>query len=53
MRWHSLGVRWDGVEHYLIQMSNNDIVDRWEHASMSLPYTYLSDARYDASLRHP
>lgn len=51
MAWRSLGVRWDEVEHFLILMSSGEIVDRWEHIEMSLPYTYLRDARYDAALR--
>lgn len=51
MAWKSLGVRWDNVEHYLIQMSNGLFEDRWEHVSLNLPYTYLRDARYNAALK--
>ena len=50
MTWRSLGVRWDNVEHYLIRMSNDVVIDRWEHIDMGLPYGYLRNARYDAAL---
>ena len=51
MAWVSLGVRWDGVEHFKIQMSNGDMLHRWEHIDMGLAYGYLMDARYDERLR--
>jgi hypothetical protein len=50
MAWRSLGVRWDKVEHFLIRMSSGEIIDRWEHIEMNLPYSYLCDARYDQKL---
>lgn len=53
MVYRRLGVRWDGVEHFLIQMSNGEFVDRWEHIEMALPWTYLRDVRYDRTLRYP
>lgn len=53
MRYRSLGVRWDNVEHFLIQMSNGDFVDRWEHIEFALPWNYLKDARQDTNLRRP
>jgi hypothetical protein len=53
MVWRSLSVRWDHVEHFLIQMSDGSFTDRWEHIDMSLPWTYLKDARNDQMLRRP
>ena len=51
MAWCGLGVRWDGVEHFRIQYSDDRIVDRWEHVSERLPYGYLNGARHDLRLR--
>lgn len=51
IRYRSLGVRWDHVEHFLILMSSGEIVDRWEHIDMSLPYAYLKDVPQDTTLR--
>lgn len=44
--WCSMGVRWDGVEHYRIRMSSGEVVDRWEHVAFHLPYYHFghSDA---------
>lgn len=53
MAYRSLGVRWDNVEHFLIQMSNGEFVDRHEHIEMNLPYTYLSRARFEPNLCRP
>lgn len=53
MAYRSLGVRWDNVEHFLIQMSNGEFTDRYEHISFSLPWTYLKNARSDQTLRRP
>lgn len=49
--YRSLGVRWDNVEHFLIQMSDGTVTDRWEHIYLATPWTYLKDARYDDKLR--
>ena len=51
--WRFIGARWDGVDQYLIRMSDGQLVDRWEHYSMSLPYTYLRNARCDFNLKRP
>ncbi len=48
--YKSLGVRWDGVEHYKIVMSNGTVVERWEHISMHSPYYHFG---YKKSLTHP
>lgn len=53
MVYRSLGVRWDSVEHFLIQMSSGQYIDRWEHIEMGLPWTYLRNARQDQTLRRP
>jgi hypothetical protein len=45
-----LGTRWDHVDHFLILMSTGEIVDRWEHCDMQLPYTYLKGVRQDVTL---
>ena len=53
MAFRYLGIRWDGVEHYLIQYSDGHIEDRWEHIEMRLRWDYLKDARNDPTLRRP
>ena len=52
MAWRGLGVRWDNVEHFLIQYSDGHFEDRWEHTSFHLPYTYLKNARYEHGLQN-
>jgi hypothetical protein len=47
----SLGVRWDGVEHFIIGYSDGRVEDRWEHVSFGLPFGYLVGVKYDKSLR--
>lgn len=52
MRWRSLGVRWDGVEHFLIQMSDGSLTDFWNHiAYKTAYYGYLAGVRFDPTLR--
>ena len=51
IRYRSLEVRWDNVEHFLIEMSSGVFEDRHEHTEMQLPYTYLKDATYTADLK--
>jgi len=53
MRWRSLGVRWDNVEHFLIQMSDGSFTERHSHISNALPWNWLKDARHDETLRRP
>ena len=54
----SLGVRWDGVEHFRIRFSDNHIEEQHRHISEHAPYYHFghSDAltnppRYDARLK--
>ncbi len=54
----SLGVRWDGVEHYLIKYSDSSVKDLHRHVSEHAPYYHFgaSDSliqppRYDLRLR--
>jgi hypothetical protein len=56
--WASLGVRWDGVEHYRIRMSDGRIEDLWRHVSEHAPYWHFGHSEdfkqpppHDASLR--
>lgn len=54
IRYRSLGVRWDNVEHFLVLMSNGDFLDRWYHISEHA-FTFRSYGpnrpEYDAELR--
>lgn len=50
MAWRSLGVRYDNVEHFLIQMSNGEFTHRWSHINNALPWNYLKNARFDSTL---
>jgi hypothetical protein len=57
--YRSLGVRWDGYEHFLVRLSTNEVVERWCHTSMQAPYRHfdmLGDIRqpprYDGKLTH-
>lgn len=36
--YRSLGVRWDGYEHFLVRLSTNEVVERWCHYSTQAPY---------------
>jgi hypothetical protein len=56
--YKSLGVRWDGYEHFLVRMSTNEVVDTWRHISEQAPYrgfNMLGDIqdppRYDPNLQ--
>jgi hypothetical protein len=56
--YRSLGVRWDGYEHFLVRLSTNEVVERWCHHSMQAPYRgfkMLGDIqqppRYDPKLQ--
>lgn len=52
MRWRSLGVRWDGVEHFLIQMSDGTFTERWEYVAHHIAYFgYLAGVRFDHTLQ--
>jgi hypothetical protein len=52
IRWRPLGVRWDGVERFLIQLSNGKFEERYEHGSMAqLVMDYLGTAPLDDTLR--
>jgi hypothetical protein len=51
MAYRRLGVRWDHVERFLIQMSSGEFIDRYEHVEMGLPFGYLKDVRYDKNLQ--
>lgn len=53
VRWRSLGVRWDNVEHFLILMSSGEFTERWDHIEFATPCNYLKDAKFDARLRRP
>lgn len=55
--YRSLGVRWDGYEHFLVRMSTNEVVERWCHTSVRAPYRHFNmlgdiqqPPRYDGSL---
>ena len=52
--YRCISVRRDGVERFLILMSDGSIEDRWEHFMVGLegPGGYLHGARYDNELRH-
>lgn len=50
IRWRSLGVRRDGVEHFLLLWSNGKFEDRWAHISENLPYWQF---KRDAGFGHP
>jgi hypothetical protein len=54
----SLGVRWDGVEHYRIRFSDGRVEDLWRHISEHAPYWHFGFAkefqqppRYDERLK--
>lgn len=56
--YRSLGVRWDGYEHFLIRWSTNQVTEKWCHASEQAPYrgfNVLGDIqqppRYDKNLQ--
>jgi hypothetical protein len=58
--YRSLGVRWDGVECFLIRMSTNEVRERWSHVSEWAPsrgFNMLGDLqqkpRYDPRLTRP
>jgi hypothetical protein len=58
--YRSLGVRWDGYEHFLVRMSTGEVVERWCHTSTCAPYRHfqmLGDIqqppRYDEKLSLP
>lgn len=53
MAYTSLGVRWDHVEHFLIQYSNDVFEDYHAHISMNVPYNFLKDTRYVQHLKRP
>lgn len=36
--YRSLGVRWDGYEHFLVRWSTNEVVERWCHHSEQAAY---------------
>lgn len=40
--YRSLGVRWDGVEHFLIRMSTGEVRERHCHVSENAPYRGFS-----------
>jgi hypothetical protein len=41
MSYRALGVRYDGVEHFLVQFSDGRIEERWSHASFHAPYYHF------------
>lgn len=54
----SLGVRWDGVEHFRVRFSDGRVEDRWNHISERAPYhhfgwsdTLVYPPRYDGALK--
>ncbi len=59
VRFRSLGVRWDNVEHFLVLMSDGSFEDRWHHISENAPYYHFgysafgSPPEYDQNLRRP
>lgn len=55
--YRSLGVRWDGIEHFRIKMSDGSILERYNHISEHAPYyhfgwadDFISPPRYDPTL---
>lgn len=55
--YRSLGVRWDGVEHFLIRLSNDCVIERHNHISEQAPYwhfgwsdTFKNPPRHEARL---
>jgi hypothetical protein len=57
--YRSLGVRWDGVEGFLVRMSTNQVVERWHHISEHAArrgFNMLGEMqpppRYDQRLTH-
>lgn len=58
LEYASLGVRWDGVEHYRIRFSDGRVEDLHEHISFQAPYYHfgysdslISPPRYDEKLK--
>jgi hypothetical protein len=58
--WASLGVRYDGVEHFRIRMSDGRVVDRHNHISERAPYFHFGHSPqlatplpHDLTLRNP
>lgn len=58
--YRSLGVRWDGVAHYLIRMSNGEVKELHSHISFHAPYYHfghsedlINPPRYDANIQFP
>jgi hypothetical protein len=56
--YKTLGVRWDGYEHFLVRLSINEVVERWCHTSTQAPYRHFNmlgdiqtPPRYDAGLK--
>lgn len=48
--YQSLGVRWDGVEHFLLLMSTGSFEEHWYHISEHAPYWQF---KHDAPFGHP
>ncbi len=53
----SMGVRWDGVQHYRVRFSDGRVEDRHRHISEHAPYYHfgysddlIDPPRYDRSL---
>lgn len=48
--YKSLGVRWDGYEHFLVRLSTNEVVERWCHPSEHAPYRHF---RWNGEIQQP
>jgi len=60
LAYASLGVRWDGVEHFRIRFSDGRVQELHRHISEHAPYWHFAHSkeltqppRYDAKLRAP
>ena len=40
--YKSLGVRWDGIEHFLLRHADGSVTERYGHISYHLPYRGFS-----------
>jgi len=60
LAYASLGVRWDGVEHFRIRFSDGRVEERYSHISFHAPYYHFGHSdeliqppRFDPKLRIP
>lgn len=50
LAYASLGVRWDGYEHFRVRFSDGRVEERWSHISASAPYFHFG---YSDELKQP